>query len=177
MFYATYLNAALVTLSVMALFTVLYAYLNAAALLPTTLGWVFIPVYGALNLVVYLSQITVIPALFDMRANPATAPVADILLRLVLQSWPGSAMAFFNALAYALLGIPSILFGLVLRQRGYVLRWGGVLLALSGIASILGLIGVALSSSLPGGGITLGGVLFLFALFPLSWGLLWQTKN
>ena len=99
LFYATYLNAALLTVAAVALFAALHAWLK-----PTAPGWIavgqaFVPIYGALNLFAYLSQVT-------LRADPRHANTAELMLRLTLQAWPASAMAFLNGLAYAILGIP-----------------------------------------------------------------------
>jgi hypothetical protein len=85
-------------------------------------------------------------------------------------------MAFFNGLAYAVLGIPSILFGLLLWKHPGALRWGGLLLALNGAACILGLIGFLTGNALLTQGVMIGGFLFLAAMFPLAWGL-WMAEN
>jgi hypothetical protein len=175
LYYATYFNAALVTLSAVALMSALYAWLKPQAPNWAVIGMVFVPIYGALNLIAYLSQVTLVPALFEMRANPGTMETADVLLCLTLQAWPASTMAFFNGLAYAVLGIPSILFGLLLWKHPGALRWGGLLLALNGAACILGLIGFLTGNALLTQGVMIGGVLFLAALFPLSWAL-WKAR-
>lgn len=176
LYYATYFNAALVTLSAVAFMSALYAWLKPKAPDWAVIGLVFVPIYGVLNLIAYLSQVTLVPALFDLRANPLTLETADLLLRLTLQAWPASTMAFFNGLAYAILGIPSILFGLLLWRHPGALRWGGLLLALNGAACILGVIGFLTANALLGQGVMAGGVLFLLALFPLVWGF-WRQGN
>jgi hypothetical protein len=172
LFYTTYLNAGLVTLSAVAFFAAMYAYLKPTASGWLVIGLVFVPIYGALNLVVYLSQVTLIPTLLALRLDPRYTEMVDVLLRLGLQAWLASPMAFFNGFAYAVLGIPSILFGWLLWKRTGGLRWGGVLLALNGIACILGLIGYLTGNHLLSQGILMGGVLFLLALILISWGLL-----
>ncbi|MBN1887288.1 MAG: DUF4386 family protein [Thermoflexales bacterium] len=174
LFYATYLNAALLTVAAVALFAALHAWLKPAAPSWAVVGLVFVPIYGALNLVAYLSQVTLVPALVTLRLDPQTTAMADVLLRLTLQAWPASAMAFFNGLAYGILGIPSVLYGALLWRRGGALRWGGVLLALNGAACILGVIGFLTGSALLGQGVMVGGVLFLAAMFPLGWGF-WRA--
>lgn len=176
LYYATYFNATLVTLSAVAFTSMLYAWLRPKAPDLAVIGLVFVPIYGALNVFVYISQVTLIPALFDLRANPQTRETADILLRLTLQAWPASTMAFFNGLAYAILGIPSILFGLLLWKYPSALRWGGLLLALNGAACIMGMIGSLTGSALLSQGVMIGGILFLLALFPMSWAFLMEKK-
>jgi len=166
---ATYINAALVTITVTMLFAGLYTRYRNAAPVWSQMGLVFIPVYCAFNLAVYLLQITAVPALL---AQPAGDAVAEGLLRLLLQSWPASTVAFFNNLAYALLGIPSILYGVLMAKEGRLLRLAGVLLALNGCACVLGVIGILLGIAVLSAGSLVGGVLFLLALAPLSWELL-----
>ena len=112
-YYVTYINAALITLTATAFFTALYSSLQPTSPPWLIIGLVFTPVYAVLNLVVYLSQIAVVPALLALRADAAAGAAADMLLRQVLQTWPASGMAFFNGLAYAILAIPSILFGAI----------------------------------------------------------------
>ncbi len=163
-----YGNAALITLTVTLLFTAIYARYRQAAPLLGLIGLVFVPIYASLNLAVYLLQIIAVPMLLAQ----IEAPGALIALRLLLQSWPGSSAAFFNNLAYALLGIPSILYGGLLWREGGLLRLSGVLLALSGIACILGVIGSLLGQPALGAGALVGGALFLLALAPLSWEML-----
>ncbi|MBN2500321.1 MAG: DUF4386 family protein [Anaerolineales bacterium] len=172
LYYATYLNAALLTLAAVAFFAALYYWLKPTAPDWTVVGLVFVPIYGALNLVAYLSQVTLVPALVTLRLDPNYAGAADMLLRLTLQAWPASPMAFFNGLAYAILGIPSILFGLLLWKYPRTLRWGGLLMALNGAACILGVVGFLTGNALLGQGVMIGGILFLLALFPLSWAFL-----
>lgn len=176
LFYATYLNAALLTLAAVALFAALYAWLKPSVPEWAIIGLVFVPIYGALNLVAYLSQVTLVPALVTLRLDPQTTATADALLRLTLQAWPASTFAFFNGLAYGVLGIPSILYGLLLWRRGGALGWGGLLLALNGAACILGVIGSLTGSALLSRGVMIGGILFLVAMFPLVWGL-WRRDD
>lgn len=176
LFYATYLNAALLTLAVLAFFAALHAWLRPTAPDWVVVGLVFVPIYGVLNLVAYLSQLTLVPALVVLRLEPQTNVAAEVLLRLTLQAWPGSFIAFFNGLAYAILGIPSILYGALLWRRGGLLGWGGLLLALNGAACILGVVGFLAGSALLSLGVMIGGVLFLAAMFPLARGF-WKQAH
>jgi hypothetical protein len=170
-YYATYINATLITIAVSMFYADLYSYLKSSAPPCIVIGYVFVPVYTMFNLVVYLSQVTLVPRLLELRGNPVAGAVADVLLQQALQSLPTSSVAFFNGLAYAILGIPSILFGWILWPRQGCLRWGGLLLALNGVACILGVIGLFTSNELLSLGTVIGGVLFLPALFLLSRGL------
>ncbi|MBN1919996.1 MAG: hypothetical protein JW892_02025 [Anaerolineae bacterium] len=86
LFYATYLNVALLTVAAIALFAVLYAWLKPTAPGWIVIGLVFTPIYGVLNLVAYLSQVTLVPALVTLRLDPQYTAAADMLLRLTLRA-------------------------------------------------------------------------------------------
>jgi len=163
-----YLNAAAIVVAATLLFAGLSNYCRKTSHLWSVAGLLFVPAYATLNLIVYLSQVTVVPQLVAIRSDPAHQAAADVALRLLLHARPGSAMAFFNSLAYALLGIPSVLYGWLLRKQGGLLRWGGTLLALNGIACWIGAAGALAGSALLANGTTLGGLFFLVALAPLS---------
>jgi hypothetical protein len=91
-----------------------------------------------------------------------------IILKLTIQAYPASATGYFNNLAYALLGIPSMIFGIILIQKNALWQIAGWLLALNGISCILGIIGLTTQNELLSFGSLVGGVLFLAALFPLA---------
>lgn len=172
MFYLTYINAALITVSATMLFAGLYLYCKRTAPQWSMMGLVFVPIYSALNLFVYLSQITVVPSLLSFQRTAEYEAVSTLLLRLMVQQWPGSAVSTFNNLAYAILGVPSIIFGTILFKRSKSMRLPGVLLALNGVACIVGFVGVVLENNLMGLGSAAGGALYLLALIPLSVSLL-----
>lgn len=163
-----YANAGLITLFTAAFLGGLYAYLKSEDAFWAAIGLVFIPVYAVLNLVVYLSQIFVVPVLLELYADPETYSMSELLLRMVIHDWPGSAAAFANALAYAMLGIPSIIFGNLLAHREAGLRIPGLLLAVSGGLSWISLAGVAAGSSLLARLTLVSGFVFLIALFWLG---------
>jgi hypothetical protein len=146
----------------------LYVYCKPAAPLWSAIGLVFVPVYCLLNLFAYFSQITVVPRLLELRQISQYQPMAEFLLRQLIQSWPASAVSVFNNTAYAVLGIPSIIFGAALYRMHPSLRLGGTLLALNGAACIVGVIGYVLNNALLELGSLVGAVLFLLALVPLT---------
>jgi hypothetical protein len=98
------------------------------------------------------------------------------MLRQIIQQWPRSTISIVNNLAYAVLGIPSVIFGTLLLKSDSALRTGGALLALNGIACIAGFIGIAARITWLARGSVVGGVLFLLSLVFLSWSFL-QEKN
>lgn len=176
-FYMAYANAALFTLLATVLVGGLYLYCRPQAPAASFIGVLFVPVYCTLNLVAYLSQITVVPGLVALAQQPDTQQTASFLLGQMVQEWPGSIIAFINGLAYAVLGIPSLVYGWILTREGGASRLAGILLALSGAASILGMVGVVLGNRLLAIGIIAGGALFWLALFPLTWLLFRQPMG
>jgi len=168
LYYLTYANAALTVLATTLLFAVLYLHCKTTAPELALLGLVFVPAYAALNLVVYLSQLTVVPALITAHQQVQHQAAAELLLQQTIQMWPGSAISFLNGLGYAILGIPSIILGAILLSQRGLLRPAGALLALNGTACLVGLIGMVTGSDLLGNGLVVGGVLYLLALIPLN---------
>jgi hypothetical protein len=168
LFYFTYLNAALIVVAATALFCGLYRCYREVAPDWALVGLVFVPVYAAFNLFAYLSQVSIVPRLVALRQQPEYRAAADLLLRQMIQQWPESAVAFFNGLAYASLGIPSIIFGLLMFREKPPLKVAGALLALNGVACILGMVGFLTRSAPLSLGTVAGGVLFLLALAPMS---------
>jgi hypothetical protein len=172
LYYLSYLNAALMVIAATLLFTGMYLYCRTLAPAAALMGLAFVPVYATLNLFVYLSQVSIVPGLIELRQTPELTAAADLLLRQMIQQLPSSGVAFFNNVAYAILGIPSILFGWLLSQQNRRLRLAGTLLALNGFACLLGIVGILVGNDLLRNGSVLGGILFLLALIPLSRGML-----
>ncbi len=168
LYYVTYLNAAAVTLAATMLFAVLYGFFRREAPAYAVIGFVFVPVYCSINLFVYLSQITLVPNLLALYQTPEFQAAAVVLLHEVLQPLSFSTLSVMNSLAYALLGIPSIIFGILLLNHGASARIAGMLLALDGLACILGFLGALLHLAPLALGTLVGGVLFLVALVPLA---------
>ena len=166
--YLTYANAALITITATLLFAGLYVYCKPQEAVWAVMGLAFVPAYTVLNLFAYLSQITIVPRLVDLQ------PESSLLLAQLVQSWPGSAVNVLNNLGYAILGIPSLIFGWLLFQRQQAMRLPGGLLALSGTASLVAMVGIILQNAALSLGSIVSGVLFLLALIPLSITLLRQ---
>lgn len=169
-FYMTYINATLVTLIVMVLFTALARHYESMAPEWCAIASTFVPVYGAMNLLVYLSQITVVPRLLELYAAPEHQAIASLLLREAIQQWPDSAVSIVNNLAYAVLGIPSVILGTLMLRSSLLQQSAGVLIAVSGLGSMAGFVGIVLRSPWLRQGSLVAGVLFLLALVPMSWG-------
>ncbi len=178
MFYLTYINAGLVTVSGVLLFAALYAYYKSVSPEWAIMGVIFVPIYGVMNLVAYLSQITIVPRLLELHTMPQYQLLSEFLLRQAIQQWPDSAIFIVNNLAYAVLGIPSVIFGLLMFKSVQALRrLSGVLLALNGLACVAGFIGIVAQSDWLSQGSVVGGILFLLALAPMSWTFLRAGSN
>jgi hypothetical protein len=171
-YYLGYINAAITVIAATSLFTGLYLYCKLFAPDLALMGMVFVPVYATLNLFVYFSQIAIVPEMILQRQLPELQAITDLLLRQLLQQWPFSGAAFFNNLAYAILGIPSIIFGMVLFKNNPTLKLAGLLLGLNGVACGVGFAGILFKNQLLGNGSSVGGVIFLLALIELSRNLL-----
>ncbi|MCP4134309.1 MAG: DUF4386 family protein [bacterium] len=168
LYYVSYINAFFITIFCTILYTCLYAYCKPAQPELALIGFVFVPIYSLINIVVYLSQVTVVPVLYDFYYIADYYEASRILLAQTIHQSPGSAMGLFNSLAYALLGIPSITFGIVIFKKGKAGIAAGLFLILNAIACILGAIGFAVKNNTLGMGTAVGGVLFLIALFFLT---------
>lgn len=168
LFFLNYLNAVLITLATTMLFAGLYVYFRTDMPEWAFIAVVFVPAYSVLNLACYLSQITIIPQLQEFRVKTEYKATADLMIGQLTQAWPGSAVAILNGLAYAILGIPSIIFGLTMLDEASPMPVAGVLLTLSGAASMIGFAGLVMRSTRIGWGLAAGGALYVMALIPLA---------
>jgi len=169
LFQLSYINAVFVTITTTIFFVFLYNYCNSLDKDWSLIGFIFIPVYCILNLIVYFSQITVIPRLIALMNEPKYSEAYQVILGQFIQGWSGSAVSVFNQLAYAILGIPSIIFGVLLIKSNRLSTLGGRLLTLNGISCIIGVIGTVANNRVLAIGSVVGGALFLFALIALVW--------
>jgi hypothetical protein len=169
-FYLTYINATLVTVFATMLLAGIYVYLRSAMHGWPAIGFAFVPAYAALNLIVYVSQITLLPVLADYRGPVEYSATAQFLTAQMVQQWPDSIVAHINLLAYAVLGIPLIIYGTALIRSTSWVRLAGFLLVSSGVTSLIGLLGAIVQSPALVLGVMVSGFLFLLALIPLAIG-------
>ena len=142
LFYLAYVNAVLITILGVAMFAGFFAYYRDKAGLWSTIAFAFVPIYGLGNIIAYSSQVFVVPHLLDLYHQPETRMIAQVLLGLAIHNWYGTAIEALNILSYAILGIPSIIFAVIMfKTKG--LRVGSILLALSGVLSFVAVVGVA----------------------------------
>lgn len=154
-----YINVSVLTLGVVYLFVLLHKLLKKRHQIAALFGLIFIPIYGVMNLIAYSLQITFVPS---MAQTALTQPDSIPRVAQWIQANPNSVVGFINGLAYAVLAIPSIIYGylLVLDRRKY----SGVTLIISGLLSIIGILGIILDSKVLSMGIMAGGFLFLLSL-------------
>ncbi len=166
---AGYLNAAFLTLVTVFFMSAIYAHFKDAYSVWCTIAFSFIPIYGLANLISYLSQVFIVPVLILLFKESETQTISLVLLKLTIHTWPGSAIEALNGLAYAILGIPSIIFPLVWFRNSKILRMGGFLLAISGILSIVAFIGLIANIGFLTHLSIAGGIIFLLSLIPLAY--------
>ena len=168
LFYLTYINSVFITLSATILFTGIYFFCKSTDPQLSLIGLIFIPVYCVFCLFSYFSQISIVPRLLSNFNLIGSDSNSSILIGQMLQGWQDSAVWIINNFAYAILGIPSIVFGISLFKREGVARTSSVFLILSGLFSILGIIGIVSQNKLLGMSSAVGGVFFIISFAYLS---------
>jgi hypothetical protein len=160
MFYtAYYVGAVILTLLIVALFTQLYGYLSNINRTAALVGIVFIPVYGAINLVCYSLQITIVPSL----AAEALSAGGDVgfVSQLILND-SRSVLGFVYGLAYFVLAIPYIIYGLMFVKNAK--KHTGFMLIIHGALYVAGIAGFMLQNVVLSHGLNLGAIAFLICL-------------
>ncbi len=161
LFTLSYLNAGIITILVVFLFAALYY--NYRDINPplALAGILLIPVYAVMNFIVYFSQIIIVPIILS-----ALDP-ADFSMTYTaqwLQCNFHSPIAVINGLAYAILGIPSIIFGWLIHTKNQGYRWAAYLLMFNALSCILGIVGYITSNRILSMGTVLGGIIFTVAV-------------
>jgi len=164
LFYLTYVNAVIITILATILFVGLYLYCKPSEPEWSMIGLIFVPVYCMLNLFSYFSQITIVPKLLSYQNVADNDVVFNIFLGQMVQGWQGSAVSVINNFAYAILGVSSIAFGVVLLKKRKFAKVSGIFLILNAIACIIGIIGIVAGNKIIGMGSVVGGVFFIIAL-------------
>lgn len=164
LFRLSYINAILITIINTMFFVLLYMYLNPDNPILSKLGIIFIPVYASYALFAYTSQISIAAQIQTIIEYNQQSELIDILLSQLTQAWNKSGVAFINNYAYAILGIPSILFGIALLGKnmiGKIIGWCSII---NGVFCIIGIIGIIINNRILSLGSTIGGVAFIFFL-------------
>lgn len=168
LFYILYSNVVILTILNSILFALIYQFIKQRHAQLAITGIIFIPVYACYNLFVYCSQISIVQQIQQLYLTTEYEQILPVFLGQLIQIWDKSAMAFINNFAYAILGIPSILFGIAFYKSSKIGKLTGILLISNAIACIIGIIGIISGNILLSNGSIIGGVLFLFALFPMG---------
>ncbi len=158
-FTLNYINVTLLTLIVMLLYLYLFNYLKALNRRLALAVLLLVPVYGALNLFSYSIQIFLVPGL----ARAALEQQGDLThVSSLVQANSNSLVGLLNGIAYAVLGIPSIVYGFLLFRS--FRKYSGIFLLLNGLLCLLGLLGYLTDLSLLSMGVMVGGIFFLISL-------------
>ncbi|HPG37814.1 MAG TPA: hypothetical protein PLP19_07595 [bacterium] len=181
-FYLSYINAVILTLCVALFFTALAKVLANVSKFWAFTGFILIPLYCAINLFVYLSQITLVPHLVKAIGLNFYSPAVFFLQTRYIHLWRESTVSIINIVGYSILGITSIIYGALLWKAFRNYRFSALLLAANGVACIIGTCGILLHSSIMQKGTIIGGIFFLLAQVPFFTGLvknnpkMWRIK-
>jgi hypothetical protein len=162
-FIGNYINASFLTITAIILFTFLYGFLRNKYESYAMLGFVFIPIYGIINIICYSIQISVVPLI---ACSSLDSPDKIFFASQFIQAYSNSIIGFMNGMAYAILGITSIIYGILMFKE--FKKLSGVLISLNGISCIIGIIGYIINNSILATGIIIGGILFMGALAAMA---------
>ena len=155
-----YINATLITIVVVVLYVLIFHFLKPNYENLAFVGLLFIPIYGIFNIFSYSTQISVVPLLAkDVLNNPDSI---NLVVQLI-QANDKSLVGFINGLAYAILGIPSIIYGILLIKE--MKKYSGIFLISDGMLCIIGIVGHIMKSDFLAWGTLVGGIVFLMVLF------------
>ena len=158
-FVLNYINATLLTVVAVLLFSSLFVYLKTEGETAALAGLVFVPIYGLMNLFCYSIQISVVPSIVRTVLDHSGP---GYMAFQFIQASPDSLTGFINGLAYGILGIPSIIYGRLLFRKSK--KYSGTFLAMNGIFCLLGIIGYLTGNPIMSKGTLIGGILFLISL-------------
>jgi hypothetical protein len=164
LFHLSYINAIFVTVSAAVFLVFLYSQCSKYDHEWSLAGLVFIPPYLAINLFVYFSQISIVPILQKLAEVECDREMYIELLGMFVQGWQKSAVSVFNQLAYAVMGIPSIIFGVIMVGKKIISQAGGWSLIINGALCIIGAAGLVVQNNMMISATTAGGAVFIIAL-------------
>jgi hypothetical protein len=165
LYYLNYMNALLITIINTMFFMMLYMYFNTKNPISSKLGIVFIPVYAAYNLFAYVSQISIVQQIQNISEYSQDSEYIQVILTQLTQAWSQSSIAFINNYAYAILGIPSLLFGILFLKKSLIGKITGWFLIINAIACVFGIVGIVMNNKFLTLGSAIGGVAFLSDIF------------
>jgi hypothetical protein len=158
-----YVIATLMTFFTVAMFSALYLEAKEELPLESHIGILFVPMYAVTNIIVYGSQIRIVPEIIK-NLEMGNNMILDHWVFQMLQSVHGSIFNIVNAFAYAVLGIPCIFFAFSLYKKNRMGKIAAILLILTAIASFIGFIGANIYSATLVEGIRISGFIFIAAV-------------
>ena len=161
-YHLNYLIATLLTFFIVAFFTILFLESKADFPLLSHIGFIFVPVYAVINIIIYSSQISIVPDIaryINLQGNA----LLDHWVFQMIQSTYGTIFSKINAFAYAILGIPSICFGLTLCKKSRMGKIASFFLIINAVLCILGFVGLGIGNKLLSSGVMIGGFIFIVA--------------
>ena len=164
-YYLGYLIGIVFTILTIMFFGGLYAFLRRKThSLTLWIAILFVPIYGVINLLVYSSQLLFVPQLIQSYSDQIADVRISMYLLQMIQLRAGSFMAYSSSLAYLILGIPSVIFGILLLKSHYTAKFAGSFLILYAVSCLLGVTGSALGNKFLSMGTMDGVVFFLIAM-------------
>lgn len=159
-----YINAVLFTLVVVVYMSILFHFFYDQFHLLSICAIIFVPIYGLMNLLVYSSQVIILPNLVKGISLENLTQPEIIVISNWIQLMPSSVISLINAMAYAILGIPSVLFGWAMLQINNHGKIAGLLLILNAFTCWAGIIGIVTENKIMSFGVVLGGLLFTISV-------------
>lgn len=163
-FYLNYINVIILTIINTAFYGFLYLYFKEKSPILSIAGILFIPVYTAYNLFSYTAQISTVQQIQEIYTLPELQATVTVLLSQLVQAYNYSGASFLNNYAYALLGIPSIGFGIAFLGESTISKLTGWFLIANAVACIVGVIGIIMGNQILSMGSAVGGIFFLVFL-------------
>ena len=111
-----YIIATALTFLTVAFFSSLYLDNKDKYPLLSLIGIMFVPIYAVLNIIIYSSQISIVPDI-ARHINLEGNALLDHWVFQMIQSTYGTIFSKINAFAYAILGIPSLCFAAAIRRK------------------------------------------------------------
>lgn len=158
-----YVLATLMTFFTVAMFSALYLDAKSTLPLESNIGILFVPIYAIANIIVYGSQISIVPEIIK-NLELSNNMILDHWVFQLIQSVHGSIFNIVNSFAYAVLGIPCICFAISLYRKNRMGKIAAILLVLTAVSSVLGFIGANIYSETLIEGMRASSFIFIMAV-------------
>jgi hypothetical protein len=117
-------------------------------------------------MVVYLSQITILPNIIEQASSLPPSPAVTFFTLQWMQAYDGSSIGFLNGLAYGILGIPSVTFAIALMRstKNVFGKITGIMLILNALFCLFGVLSFRIDNIVLAQGTSLGGLVFIISI-------------